>query len=214
MTGLIKNVAIIVAHPDDETLWAGGTILSHTQWDCFIITLCRGKDEDRSPKFRDVLKILNANGIMGDLDDGPEQFPLNDVDVEQTILNLLPHRHFDLIITHNPAGEYTRHRRHEETGKAVIRLWHNGKILTDRLWTFAYEDDNKSKYPEAVKDADYYSVLPQNIWLQKYAIITETYGFSAGGFEAETTPRAESFWQFSDSDAAYEWLVESIKLKS
>jgi len=24
-----KTVAIIVAHPDDETLWAGGTILNH-----------------------------------------------------------------------------------------------------------------------------------------------------------------------------------------
>jgi len=24
-----KTVAIIVAHPDDETLWAGGTILFH-----------------------------------------------------------------------------------------------------------------------------------------------------------------------------------------
>jgi LmbE family N-acetylglucosaminyl deacetylase len=27
-----KNVAIIVAHPDDETLWAGGTILNHPYW--------------------------------------------------------------------------------------------------------------------------------------------------------------------------------------
>jgi len=28
-----KTVAIIVAHPDDETLWAGGTILSHPFFD-------------------------------------------------------------------------------------------------------------------------------------------------------------------------------------
>jgi LmbE family N-acetylglucosaminyl deacetylase len=33
-----KNVAIIVAHPDDETLWAGGTILNHPSWKCFIIS--------------------------------------------------------------------------------------------------------------------------------------------------------------------------------
>lgn len=151
---------------------------------------------------------------MGDLNDGPEQFPLNDVEVEQTILNLLPHRHFDIIITHNPAGEYTRHRRHEETGTAVIRLWHKGKILTDSLWTFAYEDDNKSKYPEAMKNASYYSVLPGKIWLMKYAIVTETYGFSPEGFEAKTTPRAESFWQFDDADAANEWLVQLNNLKT
>ena len=42
-----KAVAVIVAHPDDETLWAGGTILSHPSWQWFIVCLCRGSDKDR-----------------------------------------------------------------------------------------------------------------------------------------------------------------------
>jgi LmbE family N-acetylglucosaminyl deacetylase len=46
-----KAVAVIVAHPDDETLWAGGTILSHPSWQWFIVCLCRGSDKDRAPKF-------------------------------------------------------------------------------------------------------------------------------------------------------------------
>jgi LmbE family N-acetylglucosaminyl deacetylase len=46
-----KTVAVIVAHPDDETLWAGGTILSHPTWNCFIISLCSGSDPDRNPGF-------------------------------------------------------------------------------------------------------------------------------------------------------------------
>ena len=65
---------------------------------------------------------------MGDLDDGPEQKPLDENEVERAILELLPPKHFDLIISHNPAGEYTRHIRHEEAGKAVINLWNAGKI--------------------------------------------------------------------------------------
>ena len=97
-----KTVAVIVAHPDDETLWAGGTILSHPAWKWFIICLCRGNDEERSPRFYNTLKILRADGIMGDLDDGPEQKPLEENEVEQVILKLLPPEHFDLIITHNP----------------------------------------------------------------------------------------------------------------
>ena len=68
---------------------------------------------------------------MGDLDDGPEQKPLDEKEVESTILELLPPKHFDLIITHNPTGEYTRHIRHEEVSKAVIKLWHSGKISTN-----------------------------------------------------------------------------------
>ncbi len=27
------RVALVVAHPDDETLWAGGTLLQHPGWD-------------------------------------------------------------------------------------------------------------------------------------------------------------------------------------
>src|SRR5210317_1584331 len=123
----LKNVAVIVAHPDDETLWAGGTILSHPQWNCFIVSLCRKSDKERAPKLFKALKVLKSEGIMGDLEDGPEQIPLDEKEVEQTILDLLPKKHYDLIISHNPNGEYTRHSRHEEVSKAVINLWNNGK---------------------------------------------------------------------------------------
>jgi len=40
--------------------------------------------------------------------------------IQDTIFSLLPTAHFDLIVTHGPRGEYTRHRRHEETCRAVI----------------------------------------------------------------------------------------------
>lgn len=41
---------------------------------------------------------------MGNFDDGPDQFPLDEEEVEQTILNLLPEKHYDLIFTHNANG--------------------------------------------------------------------------------------------------------------
>ena len=114
---------------------------------------------------------------MGDLDDGPEQKPLDEKEVEHAILDLLPPKHFDLIISHNPSGEYTRHIRHEEVSKAVIKLWHAGKISTSKLWTFAYTDDNRKHYPLAIENTSIYKVLTKRIWLRKYSIITETYGF-------------------------------------
>ncbi|MBK8882971.1 MAG: PIG-L family deacetylase [Bacteroidales bacterium] len=197
MTGSgIKKVAIIVAHPDDETLWAGGTILNHPSWNCFIACLCRGMDMERSEKFHKALKIYGAEGSMGDLDDGPEQNPLENSEVEKAVLALLPNDHYDLLITHNPAGEYTRHLRHEEAGKAVIRLWGNGSLSAGRLWTFAYEDGNRQYYPRPVREASIYRLLTRVTWFRKYRIVTETYGFEENSFEAETTPRAESFWQY------------------
>jgi LmbE family N-acetylglucosaminyl deacetylase len=201
-----KSVAVIVAHPDDETLWTGGTILSHSSWQWFIVCLCRGSDKDRAPRFYKTLKILKSEGIMGDLDDGPEQKQLDEKMVECAIMQLLPLTHFDLIISHNPSGEYTRHIRHEDVSKAVINLWHAGKISTNELWTFAYEDGGKEFYPEPIENATICHILTKRIWLKKYNIITSTYGFEKNSWEAETTPRAESFWQFSNPNDAKKWL--------
>jgi LmbE family N-acetylglucosaminyl deacetylase len=201
-----KAVAIVVAHPDDETLWSGGTILSHRSWQCFIACLCRKSDKERSLRFYNALKIFKSEGIMGDLDDGPEQKPLETKEIKQTILKLLPRYRFDLIITHNPAGEYTRHLRHEEISNAVIQMWYAGKISANELWTFAYEDGNKDYYPRPVEKAAIYQVLTKQIWAMKYSIITDTYGFEKDSFEAKTTPKTEAFWQFTNPHDAREWL--------
>ncbi len=206
----LKEVAVIVAHPDDETLWAGGTILSQAAWRCMIVTLCRASDGDRAPRFYRAVKALGAEGRMGDLDDGPDQVPLAEHEIAQTILHLLPKKHFDLVLSHNPVGEYTRHRRHEEVGKAVITLWQQARISTDELWTFAYEDGGRQYRPRPIKTATVYRPLPELIWRKKYNIITEIYGFPENGFEAETTPRAEAFWQFTSSREARRWLDNEI----
>jgi hypothetical protein len=70
---------------------------------------------------------------MSDLDDGLDQKPLDEKEVEHAIVDLLPPKHYDLIISHNPSGEYTRHIRHEEASKAVIKNWHAGKISASEL---------------------------------------------------------------------------------
>lgn len=201
-----KRVALIVAHPDDETLWAGGTILSHPSWQWFIVCLCRGSDPERAPRFKRTLALFHAEGIMGDLDDEPEQIPIPAFDIQYLILQLLPPIHFDLIITHHPAGEYTKHLRHEETSRAVIELWHAHKISATTLWFFAFEDGANTYYPQAVPNASICHRLSRLIWLKKYRLITKTYGFATNTWEALTNPCTESFWQFSDPKKALQWL--------
>jgi hypothetical protein len=178
----------------------------HPLWESIIVCLCRGSDTDRSQKFKKVLEFYKTKGIIGDLDDGPTQNPLSEEEVEAAILNLLPSKQFDLIITHNPSGEYTRHLRHEEVSKAVINLWYTGKISTHELWTFAYEDDNKKYYPRAIENTGLFQILSPEIWQRKYKLITEVYDFGKKSWEAETTPRVEAFWQFTDRVEAMKWL--------
>lgn len=204
-----KSIAVIVAHPDDETLWAGGTILEYPLNDWFIVCLCRASDKERAERFNNALTVLKAKGIMGDLDDGPDQHPLDEKVVEDEILRLLPITHFDLILTHDAAGEYTRHLRHEEVNKAVITLWHDKKITAKELWTFAYEDGNKNYFPKAIEYANIFESLSEKIWKKKYKLITKTYGFKEDCWEAETTPLAEAFWQFKTPHKAVKSFKQS-----
>ena len=193
-----ENCAVIVAHPDDETLWCGGSILLHPEGKWTIISLTRKSDAERAEKFSKAVVELGAKGIMGDMDDGPEQADLSEKQVQKQILDLLPMNHkFDVIITHCTWGEYTRHKRHEEIGKSALTLFRMGELPTKQLWTFAYEDGGKKYLPKPVLDADILTRLPDDLWQRKYDIITKTYGFAPDSFEAKTTPRKESFWCFN-----------------
>jgi LmbE family N-acetylglucosaminyl deacetylase len=192
----------VVAHPDDETLWCGGYLLTHPEFHWRIVTLCRATDRDRAPKFRRVLQRLGAEGEMADLDDGPDQTPLPTGQVQQTITGLLDCTSYALILTHGPQGEYTQHRRHNECSHAVVDLWRSGGIDAKRLWLFAYEDGGQAYLPRVCSDADRRDALTDAVWIEKRRMITELYGFSSNSWEARTTPREEGFWCFDSAQAA------------
>jgi len=196
----IRRVAVVVAHPDDETLWAGGLLLSHPAWLLDIVTLCRGKDPDRAPRFLTAMGRFHAQGAMGDLDDSPEQAPLPDALVRTAILELLPARDYDLVLTHAPNGEYTSHRRHQEVSGAVLGLWRDGTLRSRKLWQFAYEDGGGTYRPRPRPDASLRVPLSEALWMRKYDIITQVYGFAATSWEAQAGPRTEAFHCFKDQE--------------
>jgi len=167
-----------------------------TDYNWQIISLCRGDDPERSPRFFNTLEVLKAEGKMGNLDDGPEQEPLSPQEIKESILSLMPPLEYDIIITHSPDGEYTRHRRHEEIGQEVITLWKNKKLFSRQLWLFAYEDGGGEYLPRPITSADRLTKLERIIWQKKYEIITEVYNFSVNSFEAKTAPSSEAFWCF------------------
>jgi LmbE family N-acetylglucosaminyl deacetylase len=196
------RAAVVVAHPDDETLWCGGYILTHPEFFWRIVTLCRGVDPDRAPRFRRVLQRLGAEGDMADLDDGPDQAPLPVEQVQETAARLLAGTSYNLILTHGPMGEYTWHRRHSECCQTVVELWRLGGIDTRRLWLFAYEDGGRAYLPRVRDDADRRDVLTDDVWLEKRRLITDLYGFRPDSWEARSTPREEGFWCFDSAQAA------------
>jgi hypothetical protein len=139
---------------------------------------------------------------MADLDDGVDQTPLPAEQVQETTARLLDGNSYDLILTHGPNGEYTRHRRHSECCRSVVELWQSGGIHTNRLCLFAYEDGGREYLPRVRADADRRDVLADDVWREKRRLITDVYGFPADSWEAQTTPREEGFWCFDSAHAA------------
>jgi len=194
-----------------------------------VVTLCRKSDPDRSPKFFRALEKFNATGAMGDLDDGPEQTPLDERKVQDTIIQFLApclqglaadrsvlrplgttKDEFDLIVTHGLQGEYTRHLRHEEVAKSVLKLWQNGQLPAKEIWMFAYEDGGRKYLPRPVDNPDILINLPGEIWQQKYDIITKIYGFGPDSFEAKTVPRQEAYRCFKKASMPKQAHKESV----
>lgn len=191
-----KTALMIVAHPDDETIWAGGTIMKNKNWDWTIISLCRKEDLDRMPKFRKVCKHYGARGIMGDLDDEFLQ-PLEIEEVESKIKQLLPEKKYDYLFTHGENGEYG-HLRHKEVHRAVKDLIAKNELISEKVSYFSYIPSDREFMPGlnfalADEKANEIVKLDKNICKQKMEIITKMYGFSEKSFESLSCGNLEAF---------------------
>jgi len=104
------NGAVVVAHPDDETLWAGGLIASSENVTVICCTVPR-KDPERALKFFDAVRVLGGYPVLVPF---VEPSPLEDIDH----LDVLQLSGFDWIATHNANGEYG-HRHHKNVHEWV-----------------------------------------------------------------------------------------------
>ena len=196
---------VIVAHPDDETIWMGGTILRNEDWEWTILSLCRKNDPDRVPKYHKVCNLFGARAIISDLDDEHLK-PLQIKEVENKILENLKDLDYDYIFTHGKNGEYG-HLRHKETHLAVTSLVNSKKLQCTKLFYFNYGLSNQAvpsipslRIPTAIKkNADWHLELNQKELNSKRDIIQNKYGFQQLSFETLSCQNLEAFTLFKDT---------------
>lgn len=126
---------MIVAHPDDETIWGGMHLIKDKY---LVICLTNGNTKTRAQEFNDVIKQTDDLGIILDYPDKTNGKRDNWSNSQKNIKNdlnyLLQKQSFSKIVTHNPSGEYG-HQHHKMTSSIVTDI---AKTLnkTDCLYYF------------------------------------------------------------------------------
>ena len=195
MRGIINamNAAIVVAHPDDEIIWAGGLVLRHRDWSWCVLALCRADDPDRAPKFRRVCELIGAAGTISDLDDGNPLRPIDPYsEIGDRVLACLGDRKWDLVLTHGSNGEYG-HERHRQMHQVVAALVDCGKLRARRLWTFAYEAVSPAGECRPAPWANLTVDLSPEQLAEKRRIVRDEYGYPEDGFEVRACISPETF---------------------
>jgi len=184
---------VIVAHPDDETIWMGGTILANPNIKWTIFSLCRESDVDRSPKFKKVCAYYKARSLMSDIEDeGIMNVEKSIPFFSRELSKKLKNKHFSYLFTHAENGEYG-HMRHKGVHYAIKKLLKKKLFAAECAMTFAYRGGKSGKYAIPRKNADFISALPQTIFNKKRRIVESLYGFSKNSFEYKSCNKKEMF---------------------
>lgn len=133
---------MIVAHPDDETIW-GGAHLMEGKW--FVVCMTNEYFALRKKEYKSVLNSLGVKGIILDYPDlykgldgkyRIDQWKYNIQDaLAADIKTIINYKNWDQIVTHNPAGEYG-HIHHKYVNTAVKNSYATNTKNFQKLWYF------------------------------------------------------------------------------
>lgn len=123
---------MIVAHPDDEMLWGGASLIND---DYLVVCVTCGVDEERVKEFSKVMNATNDKYIMlgyPDKTNGErDNWDSSRDNIKEDLEKIFALKDWKLIVTHNPFGEYG-HIHHKMTSELVT----DKVINKDNLYYF------------------------------------------------------------------------------
>jgi len=187
-----SNALVVVAHPDDETIWLGGTLHKFSKLNWTILALCRASDSDRAPKFKKVCAHYGAEAIIGDLEDEDkltikQTIPL----IKKFLLKQLKGQSFDYFFTHGANGEYG-HPRHIGAHLAVKELLKSKKIKTEQIFYFNYKKQSEYILVPKADSTIILKLSPQEL-ARKKQVMSQIYGFDPKGIDTNYCTKTEAF---------------------
>lgn len=127
---------MIVAHPDDETIFGGAHI---SEGGYFIVCLTNENNSVRKAEFNDMLDTTKNEGIILDFPDKKfgkrDNWEHDKENIEEIITHYVKTKNWESITTHNMNGEYG-HIHHKMVNQLVTKVCEHEK-QTDILYYFA-----------------------------------------------------------------------------
>ena len=133
---------MVVAHPDDETLW-GGAHLTEGGW--FVVCLTNGYNEVRKNEFYEVIKEFGCEGMILSYPDllangQRSTWTTECTSIAKDLNTVLKYKHWGMVATHNPNGEYG-HIQHKMTSKLVTEEFYKTYWGTNLLfWKLVFSE--------------------------------------------------------------------------
>tara|TARA_Y100000310_G_scaffold217831_1_gene218954 strand:- start:4544 stop:5068 length:525 start_codon:yes stop_codon:yes gene_type:complete len=120
---MMKNL-MIVAHPDDESIFGGALLLKSSNWKVICVTYCA---EAATSAFERAMKFLKINDYemwgfeCKDRDDAKPWSDHELITISDKLEAELRSTEYEKIVTHGKGGEYG-HTQHVELHKIVRKL--------------------------------------------------------------------------------------------
>ena len=145
---------MIVAHPDDETLW-GGAHLNEDNY--LVVCITCGKNRWRYHEIKAVTKMSN-NSFVGLYYPDKTLFTINNWhrsydSIQKDVEKIVKMKKWKQIVTHNKQGEYG-HIHHKKTHKIVTDVYENLK-LQDKVKLYYFGDYYSNKKIKLLTKDDY-----------------------------------------------------------
>lgn len=157
------NKVMIVAHPDDEMLWGGKELIED---DYLVVCITCGVDRTRVKEFVKVMDSTNDKYVMlgyPDKTNGErDNWDTVREDINKDISEILNLKDWEMIVTHNPLGEYG-HIHHKMTNQIVTSKTGD----KDKLFYFG-NYYSKRKIGEILNEVP---VMDENILRKKIKIL-------------------------------------------
>lgn len=122
---------MIVAHPDDETLWGSEELINNRY---LVVCITCGTNKKREKEIEQALKISKDRLIVLDKPDKVKgkrsDWKHYKKQIELEINYIMKKKNWNNIVTHNPEGEYG-HIHHKMTNKIVTKVYNknnNGNL--------------------------------------------------------------------------------------